>query len=288
MNWSFILSKKIYNIIVPQFDSVFSPYTLWGDLNIIRIYGKVDEFVLDFKNVDFINPIAVLELKMLTLKLEDYKLPIVLRRMKPIVESYLRRVNFITNKERSDSDEIIELARLNNPVDVAKLSLKINKILLGWIPDEKYKQYRYEINQIIKEVCFNSIEHSVLGDYSGECWFNLQKYSVGEDRFKIRLAIGDIGIGVKKHIINRFPEWSKLTDTEAIQKALLGNTGRMTGRGGLGLQMVQGVTKKYKGAMLLKSGFGSVAISNQQMMSVHLEHPIPGTVCYLELDSKEW
>lgn len=279
--------QKNIKIIIPNINNVRNIDNLWSCLNFIS--NEIEEIELNFKEISFLNPMAILSLQLFILQLKNYGVPIALREMNSKVSSYLERVNFFSETGRySNSNKLIELDRLKNPVDVAYLVLKLQTFLSNWIPDDKYETYRAEIKRVVMEICNNSIEHSRLDGNHGECLFILQKYKLGNEKYKVCLAIGDIGVGVRRHIINRYPKWGNLMDKEVIHKIMLGNTGRMTGKGGFGLQKVQEITKKYQGSMFLRSGKGSVSIVNNHLVGLDWSFPIPGTCCYIELKSEEW
>lgn len=211
---------------------------------------------------------------------------------------YLERMDFFKNPfvytteellgwerfaRNNNSKRVIEITRLSCPKDIFSVITKTREILKAWFPEQKYEEYCNNVSNILMEICGNSIEHSKLPDKKSECFFLLQQYNEGEG---IAISVGDLGIGVRNHIMKRHII-NNPTDSNYILQALSGQiNGRPDGSGGMGLTRVRQITDNYKGQLFLRSGQGMVKFENNNYTKHSFLLPFPGTQCSINLYPK--
>lgn len=253
---------------------------------------------MDLRNINFLRPEGVLMLLMFTLEIyrkTNQKVTIV--NVIRILQTYLDRLGFFKfehiNIDKNllwignanpnpDSKALLPITKLTSPEDVVLHSIRFRELLLSWYGNPELHSYcRYAYN-IMSELCGNGVDHSQLGEQTGECFCIVQKYKY-KDAPEIRLAVGDIGVGIKAHLtgifgINRFQ-----ADSTWIQRALSGVSSRRTGSsGGMGLQGVKAITQDNNSSFVLRSGKGLVHIGKNEV-AIDYGQPFAGTQAVINL-----
>jgi len=261
-----------------------------SDLN----FGQ--ELTISLQYISFLMPAGVIMLLLIALEGSKItKSAVKIADINKSVLSYLDRIDFFKFKfvytleelpwwqklkRSNNSRRVIELTRLECPREISSVIAKTRSILKEWFPDSIYDDYCDSVTNILMEICGNSIEHSVLQGEVSECYYILQLYEQGE--IGISISIGDIGIGIRKHI-TQMHNIEKKFDSYYIERALLGVSGRLDGTGGMGLKRVRQITDNYKGQLFLRSGKGVVKIENSKFTSYDFLYHFPGTQCSINL-----
>jgi len=242
---------------------------------------EVNRFIIDLKDVNFIDPYGMVGL----LKIGDYlndlnKKPHLSLPQLEDVYRYLERMNFFQYAQRSysfdnlsyiyekkysrieDSDVLLEITRIERTEDIHSIVTKVKSRAFS-ILSTHLSYDSSTINEFIvslSELCQNILEHSENTGYVG-----IQKYFYLKRLGKniVKIAIMDLGIGIKKSLEERFfPLYrDKWDDTFAIEKALLHGASRYKDLGrGQGLNNVRRFVIKWKGKISIRSGTGKLAI----------------------------
>ena len=102
---------------------------------------------------------------------------------------------------------------------------------------------------IISELCSNIYQHS--GDPRGFVMIQrYQHYSLNQ--VEVILAAGDLGMGIRGSLAAKHPELGN-APLDYIQVAMAGSSSRESGRGGLGLRVVEETVGKEGGYVWLRS-----------------------------------
>lgn len=258
--------------------------------------GSQEAIEIDLKGLQFIDPYGLVALCLLgryARTLADqvvYRLPQVyaLRR-------YLGRVRFAEalagivelagpplvvdpEREKPDSEALLELTRIEKRMDVegvlARISSRVEAILA-----EELRYGETEINQfknVVAELCHNILDHSMNWGY-----VTAQRYlNPRLNRKYVVIGVGDLGIGIKKSLAERFPahQW---THGQAILNSLKKNISRDPDRG-LGLYLVNRICNQYRGNLHLRSGDTRVYLRGYRR-SEHISVLFPGTLVSIAL-----
>ncbi|CQR75005.1 hypothetical protein SOV_35110 [Sporomusa ovata DSM 2662] len=257
------------------------------------------ELVISLQYVSFLRPAGIIMLLLTALEgAKITKQPVRIVDINKSLLSYLERIDFFKFKfvytleelpwwqklnRNNNSKRIIEITRLECPHEISSVIAKTRMILKEWFPDSMYDDYCDSVTNVLMEICGNSIEHSVLPGEISECYYVLQLYERGE--IGVSIAIGDIGIGIRKHI-TQVHNIEKKFDSYYIERALLGLSGRLDGTGGMGLRRVRQITDNYKGQLFLRSGKGVVKIENNKFSRHDFLYNFSGTQCSINLHPK--
>lgn len=173
-------------------------------------------------------------------KMTDH--PVELKSLRSNVHAYLRRVDFFDRagetaftKDQFDeigdlgrspaSTNVLELVPVAKPDDVYDVSARARRILRYWL-----RGTPKDIDQIVSllsEACSNVVDHS--HDVGAVA---IQKYE-REPFADVELAISDLGIGIRRSLVEAHGEVSQ-SASGYIEQALAGLSARH-GRGGHGL-----------------------------------------------------
>ncbi|SFM23865.1 ATP-binding protein [Pelosinus propionicus] len=246
---------------------------------------------LDMCNISSLNPQAIVMLFMLCRKIKTHSSSgVVLDNLTPQIDGYLRRVNFFdyevaTSKGNSIefsknplSKNLLELTRVDSLMQINKLGDWFYDNFEHWFPDKLQSMYRQLSFEAINELCSNSVEHSKL-EGNGEGYFVLQKYWDFDNKTNVIMSVGDYGIGIRNHLIRKYPEFSLIDEAHILSQAISGISGRLRTGGGRGLKSICNLTRDYGGYLVLRSGCGLVFIRNGNIFTKNYSYPIPGTQC---------
>ena len=159
--------------------------TLQYDLSVlteqINLLEISDQLSLDFSDVGFVNPEAMIILVTASkLAFEKTKRPIIWNKLKSDVYSYLERVNitsidFIEVKKPKDakkfyrsptqSNNLVEFSIITSWKELGDAISKTKGVLNRWFPNKPI-EYRRNLSTLVKETVENSIDHS--GEHSNE------------------------------------------------------------------------------------------------------------------------
>lgn len=246
----------------------------------------------NMRNISYLSPQAIIMLFILCKKIkESTNYPVFLDNLTPQVYGYLRRINFFEYNLAYAADEqymdygknphstnLIELTKVNSLLQINKLGDWFYSSFEHWFPDKSQSMYRQLSFEAINELISNSVEHSSF-DSNGEGYFMLQKYVDLEYKTNVLMSVGDYGIGVRNHLIRKYPELSSLNETDILFQATSGKSGRIRNVGGRGLRSICNLTKEYGGYFFIRSGNGLAFIQNGIFLTQANSFSIPGTQC---------
>lgn len=246
---------------------------------------------LDMCNISSLNPQAIVMLFMLCRKIKTHSSSeVVLDNLTPQIDGYLRRVNFFNYEVATSKGEFIEFSKnplSKNLLELTKVDslMQINKLggwfydnFEHWFPDNSQSMYRQLSFEAINELCSNSVEHSAF-ESNGEGYFILQKYLDFAGKTNVIMSVGDYGIGVRNHLIRKYPELYSSDEAHVLFEALSGKSGRLKTGGGRGLKSICNLTRDYGGYFVIRSGCGLVFIQNGTIFTEMYSYSIPGTQC---------
>ncbi|OZQ67685.1 hypothetical protein CA600_08390 [Paenibacillus sp. VTT E-133280] len=257
---------------------------------------EVQEIELDFYFLFDVHPKGVVML--LTISNNLFQITNTKIKIKNIysgVLSYLEKIKFLNSDlfnidydsiifedvlERPIYDSGIDITHITSPKEKIKLVSDVKEMLEIWFPEDKYRMLKHSTLSSLMELCGNSLEHSGLSESSGSCFVMMQK-SLLRDFIEVNIVTTDLGIGIKNHQERKYGTLYS-NDYQYIKKALAGISGRLDNTGGFGLQTIQNSIKENNGQLIIKSGRGTVSISNENS---HIEgqYSLPGTQCAITL-----
>lgn len=283
------------NSLNPSVDQTIRVDTLSDWRKIDVLWWQSDSVIpstkvaLDMHSITSLNPQAIIMLYFLCKKIKGKSsFDVLLKDLSPQVAGYLERVNFFDysvayhtgesiNFDRNPlTKNLIELTAVNSLLQINKLGDWFYSNFEHWFPDASQTMYRQLAFEAINELCSNSVEHSTF-DNNGKGYFLLQRYSDSSDKTNIIMSVGDCGIGIRNHLIRKYPEIDTSTDEEALIQAISGKSGRLQKTGGRGLKSICTLTKDYGGYFIIRSGCGLVFIQNGGITSNTYSYPLTGT-----------
>jgi hypothetical protein len=280
---------------------VFPHVNTWGHSidDLCHCFNELtvgQKIAISLEYTPFLTPPGVMMLTLTTLHISSRtNTPVRICNINQSLLSYLERVDFFNYDfvyteetlhwwdrlaRSSDSNKVIEIKRLQRPQEISSVVARSRDILMAWFRDAIYQEYRDNVANVLMEICGNSIEHSQMPGEDRECFFMLQMYSQGQ--IGISISIGDIGMGIRKHL-EQAHNIERSSDTHYIRQALLGLSGRLDGTGGMGFQRVRQITDNYNGQLLVRSGKGVVKVENNKFSRYEFTSPFPGTQCAISL-----
>ncbi len=256
---------------------------------------QAEQFVLDMGRVGFVKPYGVVALLLTTRRLANLSgRRVELANMGHQVHSYLERMDLFDLggdwlAPARDPDEgwdrnpqtpnLLELTAIESPQDVVAAITRAERVFSRWLdmPDLS------GLLCVLSELCANVHQHS--GDSSG-CVM-IQKYEGAGGRAVVCVAVGDLGCGVRASLAARHGKMGG-EPLDYLHAALAGRTSRASGRGGLGLRMVEEVAKDAAGRLWLRSETAAVVgrASGETHGHRALCH-VPGTQVAVDLHSAQ-
>lgn len=243
-------------------------------------------YVLDMHAVDFVTPYGVVALVSAARRLHSrsgYRVRV--ETLAPAVHSYLHRMDLFAvagqwlycTEERQETwsrdprtTNLLELTPIAGPHDVATAISRAERIFARWLHVDDLSA----LLRVLSELCANIYQHS--GDPVG--YALMQTYEeISRGRVTVDLAVGDCGRGVRGSLTARHGESSAGTLTY-LRQALDGRTARATGRGGLGLRLVEQLALESSGYLWLRSESAGILRSGpgHSLARTSLP-PMPGT-----------
>lgn len=277
------------------------------ELNMATIDGLLEQFPnysckrvsIDLEHVRFIEPSGLVCLALVIRYLRGCcdRLHIIMPKMRT-VRNYLNRIGLFsflsdlsddyisyTELTRSqdacrDSDVLLELTPVHSEGDVEIILSKIYTILSVNLKYSSTMITRFLSS--LSEVCQNIPQHSE--DWGVVVVQTYTNRSSGE-RF-VKMAVGDLGIGIKSSLAQKYSDAFQWTDSYAIVRALESNVSRMRDDGrGVGLSQVHAFVRRTGGVMYIRSGSSRVSLSSRGCSATPCE-AFPGVQIGLELPER--
>lgn len=243
-------------------------------------------YVLDMRAVDFIAPYGVVALVTGARRLHSqsgYRVRI--DALTPAVHSYLHRIDlfavarqwlYCTEEQQETwsrnphTTHLLELTPIAGPDDVTAAISRAESIFAQWLRVDDLSA----LLRVLSELCANIYQHS--DDPVG--YALMQKYDESSrGRVTVDLAVGDCGRGVRGSLAARHGE-SGANTLVYLQQALDGRTARVTGRGGLGLRLVEQLALESGGYLWLRSESAGILRSTPgRSLACASLPPMPGT-----------
>ena len=265
----------------------------------IHASAECAEVAIDLGALRFIDPYGLVSLCLMgryartVVPRVFYRLPLAVP-----LRSYLGRVRFDhaldgieiegpallvdEDREKADSESLLELTRIQAQADVESLlghiGLRVEVILA-----EELLYTAVEINQfknVIAELCHNILDHSMNWGY-----VTAQRYMDPRLRKKyVVIGVGDLGIGIKKSLAQRH-DVSDWTHGAAIKNSLKQNFSRDDNRG-LGLYIVNQICDRYRGSLHMRTGDTRLYIRGRKQSEYPSVH-FPGTQVAIALYQRD-
>jgi hypothetical protein len=257
---------------------------------------KSSLITVDLRQIKFIDPYGLVNLLLLAKWLFSYTTNIFYVLPESIkVNSYLQRMKFWYNvkdyvhfyphlennlkkQKINSSDVLLELTPIKKEDDVASVVQiivdRIHQVIAKKLHISPEIATKFSV--CLAELCQNIPQHS--GDWG---FAAAQTYHYNGQPF-LKLAVGDLGIGIKKSLWNSSKQnW--LEDKKAILAATelgisrYGEIGR-----GLGLSQVKKYVIEFNGKMYIRSGQARLFFSKEKQVSLKTPY-FPGTQISIEL-----
>ncbi len=259
---------------------------LW---QLVEISPALQPCIFDMSNLTSLNPQAVIMLLMLCKKAKEKSCSnVIFDKLSPNVDGYLRRINFydqdvavstgtpIEFNKNPHTRNLLELTKVSSMLQINQLGDWFYENFEHWFPDKSQSIYRQCSFEAINELCGNSVEHSSF-EGSGEGYFVLQKYLDFAGKTNVIMSVGDYGIGIRNHMLRKYPDLESLDEAEILKQAISGKSGRLRNVGGRGLKSICNLTKEYGGYFVIRSGRGLLFMQNGSISKFTPFYPICGT-----------
>lgn len=246
---------------------------------------------LDMDAVSFVQPYGIIGLVLSARLLSERSgQPVTLRNIRTDIHQYLQRMNIIhvagpwlkVSGELGDewtrnpsTQNLLELTLVRNRNDVLNIVDRTENVFARWLVVSNLR----ELLTAVSELCTNIYEHS---QDSNGCIL-IQKYALQlSNQVKVILAVGDTGVGIRGSLSMRFAQHG-LGPMQFLHKAMEGNTSRLSGRGGLGLRIVEQIAAQNGGYLWLRSENAAILSRGEtnRQDQPNLAH-IPGTQVVIE------
>lgn len=260
-----------------------------------RHMPKGTQIILDFGNVDFLRPEAVILLIVACRMVYDkVEIPILWKNLPDGGVRYLNKIGidqiefihidknifqWLQFKTRQDElvTNLIPLKIINNDSELVNVVEILRNRLGEWFP-QKPNNFANNTCTIVSEIVGNSLEHSISQKSKEKpiCYFTVQRYwqprkKDGPKEARAIIAIGDVGMGITgslnaTHSIHK--------DLSAIKKAFYDGVSSRESSGGLGFMSVTELLRENRGKITIRSGTGAIAYfpaRNQKWEDSHKE-----------------
>jgi hypothetical protein len=197
-----------------RFEGGRSPRLRWGE----RVpLDPLDEGLqIDLTEVEFIEPTFALRLAACAAVHAANKAPFeILAPRDKRVAAYLDRVGLSGTMGRPTAerspDILVPVSRLLSPSDVEPLGEQLHEALCG-LPS-RLQAGRGAMMRAFSELCDNASSH---GDGPHGAFLLAQRYGAR----RLVLTVGDLGIGIPRHLVDAMPELGQLGEGKRIVRAL--------------------------------------------------------------------
>lgn len=155
-------------------------------------------------------------------------------------------------------------------------------------------EYINTLRYVVSELLYNTLEHGIAFFQDEQSW-NRQLPSViqftwYQKRNEIQFLIGDLGIGIKRHLSQTYPDL--LDDEMALKKAIQPQVSgtfatsdpyQAKNNAGMGLFISSNIVKKLRADMHLISGNAILHVSPTDITTRTLQNPWPGTLALVTI-----
>lgn len=255
--------------------------------------------VFDMSEVSFVRPYGVIALVSAARTYFSHtRKPLHLIRLQLQVHQYLERVDMFKvageyvsvdnplqdyfDREQS-TPNLLELTEVRNAAGVITVIAQAERIFSYWLQVPNLRG----LLSVLSELCGNVYQHS--GDRHGMVLIQTHK-ARSRGKVRVRVAIGDLGMGVRGSLRNHFGELGG-EPLDYLYEAMRGRTSRHTQRGGLGLRLVERTVGDVGGYMWLRSetaailttgegaadGHAGLAYMSGTQVAVDFHAPLDGT-----------
>lgn len=146
--------------------------------------------------------------------------------------------------------KLLELTPVRSTADMLTVITQAERIFSYWLQVRNLRR----LMSVLSEICANVYQHSA----SDTGLVMIQTHEArSRDEVRVRVAVGDLGIGVRASLEGRHGVLAPDTAGYLLE-AMNGRTARDTGRGGLGLRVVQQTVGDGGGYLWVRSGDAAV------------------------------
>jgi hypothetical protein len=230
-----------------------------------QVQGIADEpevqYVFDMSGVTFVKPYGIIALLSAARHLTTLSThPIRVKNLAGNIHAYLDRVdlfdvggNWLQPADTLDDRwlrnpqtvNLLELTPIVGPEDVTAIASRAHRIFSYWLATKELNS----LLSVLSEICANVYHHS--GDPQG--YALIQKYEAERrGQVIVQVAVGDSGRGIRGSLASRHDNVGEDT-LDYLLAAMQGLSARGTGRGGLGLRLVEQIVASNKGCLWLRS-----------------------------------
>ena len=261
---------------------------------IVGAAPAADRYLLDMAGVSFVRPCGAIVLLSAARRLTALSNePVVLQNLKADVHSYLHRLDLldvggawlVLHEDLSAvwardpaTANLLEVTPIAYPSDVAAIVSRARRIFARWLalPDLN------GLLSVLSEVCANVYQHS--GDAHG-CAL-IQRYEVASrGQAVVEIAVGDQGRGIRGSLMGQHGPF-RTNALDYLYAAMGGWSARPTGRGGLGLRVVEQTVAVSGGLLWVRSDTASVMTRGPGTAQGRDDlPPVPGVQVVVELRS---
>lgn len=155
-------------------------------------------------------------------------------------------------------------------------------------------EYINTLRYVISELLYNTLEHGPAFFQDQNSWNkqipSLIQFTWYQKRDEIHFLIGDLGVGIKRHLSQTYPEIAD--DEAALQKAIqpqvsgtfaISDPYKAKNNAGMGLFLSSNIVRKLRADMHLISGNAVLHISPTDTTTRRLESHWPGTIALVTL-----
>ncbi len=241
---------------------------------------------LDLSDVTFIRPYGIVALvcaaRMHTAQTDE---PLRLCHLQSRVHQYLERIDLFrvagdylradaplseTWDRSQPKPKMLELTPISGEQDVFHVIVQAERIFRYWL----HKRNLGNLLGVLSELCSNVYQHS--RDPYGMVMIQTHE-AVQKEQVRVRVAIADMGIGVRGSLEARFGILGT-APLDYLRAAMGGKTARHTGRGGLGLRIVEQTVGAGGGYMWLRSETAALLTDGAGTVRTWKNLPhVPGT-----------
>ena len=246
---------------------------------------------LDMSQVSFIRPYGVIALICAArCHYAEHSTPFILHNLQKRVHQYLERVDLFkvmphiitpetalkdTFDRTQETPNLLELTPISGANDVLTAITQAERIFSYWLQVSNLRG----LLGVVSELCSNVYQHS--GDTSGTMMIQTHR-AVSKGKARVRVAIGDIGMGVRGSLEARHGKLGE-SPLDYLHIAMGGRTSRESGRGGLGLRIVEQTVGAGGGYMWLRSETAAILTDGAGNIETHNNLAyIPGTQLAVE------
>ncbi|MEF2148234.1 STAS-like domain-containing protein [Aquilutibacter rugosus] len=155
-------------------------------------------------------------------------------------------------------------------------------------------EYINTLKHVISELLYNTLEHGIAFFQDEKSWNkqipSLIQFTWYKKRSELQFIIGDMGVGVRRHLAQTYPEITD--DASALLKAIEPNVSgtfantdpyKAKNNAGMGLFISSRIIRKLNADMHIISGDSVLHVSPTDLTTRTLQHPWPGTIALVTM-----